>query len=170
MLRSPCGSLLYGASDIVWRQNKAMNLAPLAGLVGATMASLSVIKWVLLGFLAVLALWVLSGARGSRNALEARAIRDLVKSAAQWNARAVQDSNPVIALMNANYAMAYFNTARSVGSDVDIEKHTGVAVDELLRDIESTQSRAVQRITAACPSVTPQGLAAVHTGWLAKTA
>jgi len=143
-------------------------IGPIAGLMGAALGSFTTIKWMLLGFAGILLFWVISNNRNSKNALDARALKDLTKSAAQWNTRSVQDTNPLIALMNSNYAMAYLNVARSIGSDADIEKNTKVAVDELLKDIESAQSSAVQRLTLACPSVTPQGLAAVHTGWMSK--
>lgn len=145
-----------------------MNLVPVMSLVGALLASLSIFKWILGAFVIVIVLWIFSQNKNKRNALESRALKDLVKSSAQWNARAQQDTNPLIGLMNSNYAMAYLNVARSVGSDADIEKSTGAAVDELLKEVESTQSRAMQKLTMACPAMTPQGLSAVHTGWLSK--
>jgi hypothetical protein len=145
-----------------------MNLGPLAGLLGAVLASFSILKWIMIGFIVILVLWILSTAKNAKNALDSRAIKDLIKSAAQWNSRASQDSNPLIALMNSNYAMAYLNVARSIGSDADIERYTNAAVDELLKDLEGTQSMSIQKITTSCPKVTPHGLAAVHTGWLSK--
>lgn len=145
-----------------------MNLTPVLSLFGALLASLSIFKWIVGGFVVVIALWMVSQNKNKRNALESRALKDLVKSSAQWNARAQQDTNPLIGLMNSNYAMAYLNVARSVGSDADIEKSTGAAVDELLKEVEATQSRAMQKLTMACPAMTPQGLSAVHTGWLSK--
>lgn len=145
-----------------------MYFGPLAGLFGAAMMSLSVFKWVLFGFIAVVVMWTVSSNKTTRTALDSRAIKDLVKSASQWNSRAAQDTNVLIGLMNANYAMAYLNVARSIGSDAAIEEHAGVAVDELIKDLETTQTYAIQRLTSTCPSATPQGLAAVHTGWLAK--
>lgn len=145
-----------------------MNLTPIAGLLGAALTTISVFKWIFLGFLGLVVLWIFSTMRSKKNALEARAIKDLIKSAAQWNSRSVQDTNPLIGLMNANYAMAYLNVARSIGSDADIERYTSAAVDELLKDLEATQSSAIQKIAGQCPSITPHGLAAVHTGWLAK--
>ena len=145
-----------------------MYLGPLAGLFGAALASMSALKWMLAAFIVAMALWAMASSKRSKNALDDRAIKDLVKSASQWTARSAQDSNALIALMNANYAMAYMNMARSVGSDTDIERVTGAAVDELLRDVESTQASAVQRLTVMCPSVAPAGLAAAHSGWLSK--
>jgi len=142
------------------------NVGPIVGLLGAVVGSIASFKWMLLGFIIVMIAWVYMTAKNSKNALDARALKDLVKSSAQWKTRALQDTNPLIGLMNANYAMAYLNVARSIGSDADIEKNTGAAIDELLKDIEGTQSNAIQRLSMSCPSVTPNGLAAVHTGWL----
>ena len=144
------------------------SIGPIAGLMGAALGSFNTFKWMLIGSVIIMVFWSFTNNRNSKNALDARALKDLTKSAAQWNTRSMQDANPLIALMNSNYAMAYLNVARSIGSDSDIERHTHVAVDELLKDIESAQSSAIQRITMACPSVTPQGLAAVHTGWMSK--
>jgi len=145
-----------------------MNLTPFFGFFGALTASLSVFKWIFYGLIGIFILYLFSSARNKRNALDSRAIRDLIKSAAQWNSRSVQDTNPLIALMNANYAMAYMNVARSLGSDSDIERYTNVSIDELLKDLEATQRTAIQKLTMQCPNSTPHGLAAVHTGWLSK--
>ena len=144
------------------------HVGPIVGLLGAVVGSISSLKWMLAGFVIVMIGWVFMTQKTSKNALDARALKDLVKSSAQWKTRALQDTNALIGLMNANYAMAYLNVARSIGSDADIEKNTGAAIDELLKDIEGTQSNAIQRLSMSCPSVTPNGLAAVHTGWLSN--
>ena len=147
-----------------------MNLTPLLGLLGAVSGSISVFKWILVAFAALLLAWMLSSAWGTRNALEARALKDLIKSAAQWHTRSAQDSHALIGLMNANYAMAYLNVARGLGSDADIERHAKVKVDDVVRDIEDMQSRAIQKLVAECPS-TGKGLGTglgKHTGWVKK--
>lgn len=142
-----------------------MYLGPLAGLFGAALASLSTFKYMLVAFIVVIIIWAIVFNKKNKNALDERALKDLIKSASQWNVRSNQDSNSMISLMNANYAMAYLNVARSVGSDTDIERYTGAAVDELLKDIETSQSSAIQKLTMACPTMAPAGLAAAHTGW-----
>lgn len=142
-----------------------MYLGPLAGLFGAALASLSTFKYMLVAFIVVIIIWAIVFNKKNKNALDERALKDLIKSASQWNVRSNQDSNSMISLMNANYAMAYLNVARSVGSDTDIERYTGAAVDELLKDIETSQSSAIQKLTMACPAMAPAGLAAAHTGW-----
>jgi hypothetical protein len=142
-----------------------MNLGPIAGLLGAALASLSVFKWILAGFIGIMILWIMSQGRNVKNALDARALKDLIKSASQWNVRAIQDSNPMIALMNSNYAMAYFNVARSIGSDADIEKHTQIQIDQFLQELEATQQACMQSITKTCPAIGLSGHTASFTGW-----
>ena len=144
------------------------HVGPIVGLLGAVAGSLASFKWMLIGFVAIMIGWLYMSAKNTKNALDARALKDLIKSSAQWKTRALQDTNPLIGLMNSNYAMAYLNVARSIGSDADIEKNTGASIDELLKDVETTQSNAIQKLSSNCPTVTPNGLAAAHTGWLQK--
>lgn len=141
-----------------------MNYAPVLGLVGAGLASLDAFKWMLGGFLLLMiGLWVYN-TRSTRNALDSRALKDLVKSAAQWNLRSSQDSNAIVGLMNANYAMAYLNVARSLGSDSDIEKMTRIQLDPFIDEIEASQTNAIRRITNSCQSLT-SGLPLEYTTW-----
>ena len=141
-----------------------MNFGPLLGLAGALFASLSAFKWMLAAFVVVMIGWSIYSSRVSRNALDSRAIKDLIKSSAQWNLRSSQDSNAVVGLMNSNYAMAYLNVARSLGSDEEIEKTTNIKIDAFVNEIESFQSNAISRITGACPSLLG-GLPLDATGW-----
>jgi hypothetical protein len=138
------------------------SFGPLAGILGAALASLSVFKWVLFGFVVIVILWVMSSQQKSKNALDSRAIRDLVKSASQWKTRSIQDSNVVISLMNANYAMAYFNVARSIGTDADVESHANISIDEFMRDLENVQSAAIHKISTSCPVAS---IKHANTGW-----
>jgi hypothetical protein len=141
-----------------------MNFAPILGLVGAVLASLSAFKWMLAAFLLAMIGWGIWSSRSTKNALDQRALKDLIKSSAQWNLRSSQDSNPAIALMNANYAMAYLNVARSLGSDDEIEKNCGVNIDSFLKDIEKSQSSSLQKLSKSCPSIT-KDLHLDNTGW-----
>lgn len=141
-----------------------MNFGPLLGIAGALFASFSALKWMLAGFVVIMIGWSIYSSKISRNALDSRAIRDLVKSSAQWNLRSSQDSNAVVGLMNSNYAMAYLNVARSLGSDEEIEKTANIKLDQFVSEIESSQSNAMSRITGACPSLL-SGLPLEATGW-----
>jgi hypothetical protein len=138
-------------------------VAPVAGLLGALVTSLSSFKYILIAFIVFIVVWIFYQNRSQKNALDVRAIRDLVKSASQWNSRSIQDSNPIIGVMNANYAMAYLNVARNIGTDADIEMHSGMKIDALIKSVEDTQTAALQRITEKCPSLSPPGTAI--TGW-----
>lgn len=144
-----------------------MNIAPIAGLVGAAVATMSVFKWIFVGLVGVFLLWMLSSSNGAKHAMETKTIKDLVKSSAQWNARALQDTNPLIGLMNANYALAYFHVARLMGSDADIEKKASIQVESFGKELDSTQSRFMHALADMCPSVVPSGN--VATGWPVKT-
>ncbi len=144
-----------------------MNFGPFLGLAGALFASLSAFKWMLAGFVVVMISWSIYSSRASRNALDSRAIKDLIKSSAQWNMRSSQDSNAIVGLMNANYAMAYLNVARNLGSDDEIEKTSNIKLDAFLAEIEASQSNALTRITGACPSLL-SGLPIENTGWKKK--
>lgn len=149
-----------------------MNLQPVVDLVTGFANGLSFIKWIIVGLVVLAVLWVISNFKGqsgsTKAALEARTLRDLVKSSAQWAARSMQDSAPVIAVMNSNYAMAYLNMARALATDGEIEGIVGVPMDALIRDVEAAQASAIQRLSNGCPTVGPQGLAAMHAGWITK--
>ena len=138
-------------------------VGPIAGLLGAIVTSMMTLKWIFGGFVIFMFIWMYYSNQSQKNALDLRAIRDLVKSASQWNSRSIQDSNPIIGVMNANYAMAYLNVARSIGSDADIEMHSGMKIDALIKSVEDTQTAALDRITSKCPVLSPPGSAL--TGW-----
>lgn len=141
-----------------------MNITPMLSIVGATLVSMSVFKWILLGFVGLLVLWIMSSSRTSRAALEAKAVKDLVKSASQWNARSLQDTNAIIAMMNANYAMAYLNMAKSIATEDEVDTYAGHHVKGLADDIEASQRSAFKRLVGTCPSLVPKG--SEHTGWM----
>jgi hypothetical protein len=65
--------------------------------------------------------------------------------------------------MNANYAMAYLHVARNIGTDADIEMHSGMKIDALIKSVEDTQTEALSRITEKCPALSPPGPST--TGW-----
>jgi hypothetical protein len=142
------------------------SLGPIAGLLGAAIVSISVFKWILGGLAIVFIVWTIGKSRSAQNAIQSRALKDLIKSSTQWSTRALQDTNPIVGLINANYGMAYLNVARSLGTDADIEREIGTSVDTLIKEIEGTQTNAVARLSSSCPSVSPQGL--VHNGWSKK--
>ena len=143
------------------------NYGPIIGLVGAALASLSAFKWMLAGFIIIMIGWGFWTSNSTKNALDARALKDLIKSSAQWNLRSSQDSNPLVSLMNSNYAMAYLNVARSLGSDSEIEKFTGVKLDAFIKEIEDAQVKGLKKVSSVCPA-SINGLPLENTGWNSK--
>ena len=93
-------------------------------------------------------------------------VHNLVKQSQTWHATAKQDGNPIISLLHADYALAYARIARSLAGDKDIERISGVAVDELLFYLEEDQQQAIQALAQKCPSVKPEGMYAVGSGWV----
>lgn len=118
--------------------------------------------------LGLLALILIVFRTSRTSALQSRALVDLVQSASQWSASSLQDSNVLLSLMHANYAMAYLNVARLLSSDSEIESTASVRLDELLNEFKASQSSAIGRLTSTCPAAMPPGLSAVHTGWIVK--
>lgn len=97
-----------------------------------------------------------------------RRIRSLVRDAMHWNTTAMQDTNPLLALTHATYALAYLNTARHMVSDTDIERVMSIQPRELMFELQQHHDALLQRIVQACPALKPAtGTFGAHTGWVA---
>ena len=102
---------------------------------------------------------------GDRDTLEL-----LATEAARWAVTSRSNTNPLIALMQANYAVGYLNVAQKLGgSDEAISNATGRDAAAFYREALALQAQAIQRTTALAPSLAPpaNGVAATLTGWLA---
>lgn len=99
-----------------------------------------------------------------------RHVRNYIQSSTQNAAIARQSTNPVIALMHMNYAVAYAMAARElVTSKEDIARMTGVKIDELMFMLKKEQMQYHKAIHAQCPAMQPEGAYAVATGWIGST-
>jgi hypothetical protein len=98
----------------------------------------------------------------------AKGMKQLMQEAARWSAVAEQDSNPLLRVMHATYAMAYVNAARSLAEDKDLERVSGggVRVEELHAHVQAAQQASIQKIGSVCPEVVPEGAQVLYTGWL----
>lgn len=139
-----------------------------------TTSVLSTIAWVGISnpwaFLAIVfcILWLFSFVKSHDKTDTSAVVKQLVQSSAQWNSSSLQDNSKILALMHANYAMAYMNAARSLASDSQIETWTHARMDELLREQQESQTKAIQSLGNDCPNTMPPGLSAVYTGWIVK--
>src|SRR3990170_4354625 len=72
----------------------------------------------------------------------------LVKQSANiaYGAQMQQMTNPLLALRNANYAMAYLNVARALVKEGELSEAARVSLDDLHDDIEREEVAAKQRI------------------------
>ena len=77
------------------------------------------------------------------------------------------DTNQLLSLMHATYALAYLNVARHLVADQDIVRMVGVQPQELMHELQEKQDGAVQKVCAECPQLQPaSGRFTAHTGWL----
>jgi hypothetical protein len=116
-------------------------------LSGLAAIGLSKLKWALFAFLGILVLWAMSKPGG---ASADRQVRDLVKSAHMYSATAMQDTNPIFALMHANYARAYLNVARTIGSDAQVELAAGQSLERFMGAIDDAENQMVARMNSVC--------------------
>ena len=96
----------------------------------------------------------------------AKGLKQLVQEAARWSTVSEQDSNALLRVMHATYAMAYVNAARSLAEDNDLQRVTGVHVEELHAHVQTAQQASIQKIGSVCPEVVPEGVQVLYTGWL----
>lgn len=96
-----------------------------------------------------------------------RTLTSLVEQASQWSVVSEQDGAPLMQLMHVNYALAYANVARRLAPNGEASRVAKVDLDELIYALEERQMQAMQRVAAECPSLQPDGLYAVSSGWIA---
>ena len=115
--------------------------------------------------IALLAKWVSSRQSYSNDMV--RQIKHVLSEAARWQAMCQQDQNVAMALMHANYAVAYVNVVRQLMTDENIRNSAGVNMQEFVMQLHETQQRCLQALSQICPAVQPDNQYAMTTGWLA---
>lgn len=91
----------------------------------------------------------------------------LVQRAADHAYAAQQIQDPVLALTRANYARAYFNVARSLVPESELQFKTGLA--ELNEDIEREELASRERLLQRCPQAGGKTRLAKNAGWAPTT-
>lgn len=84
-------------------------------------------------------------------------IRELGRQAVRWRIAALQDAEPAVAVLHANYAVAYALALRQVAEDDEIQRVTGKTGKKLQDEAAMAQDRAAKMLAARCPSVVPPG-------------
>ena len=91
-------------------------------------------------------------------------IRTLLRHAGRWAIAAVQDNEPAIRMLHANYAVGYMLALREVASDAQVLAVTGYDPFDLFQELLQIQDNAMHQAAAACPTMVPSPR------WLAEIA
>lgn len=83
------------------------------------------------------------------------AMRIIAIQAARWSVAANQDNNPFIANLHANYGVGYVMSLRSIGTDKEIKRATGIDIQKLEKSATNAQRIAAQKLFIACPQIIP---------------
>lgn len=92
----------------------------------------------------------------------------LVKKSADATFACQQSESPLMALTQANYAMAYLSVARAMARDSELTECSKIPLDDLQEDIEREEKIARDRILKICPQVGVQTRVAQHAGFAAQ--
>ena len=78
-------------------------------------------------------------------------IETLLRQSARYAVAAQQDESPMIAVLHANYAAAYFYAAKDISTDQEIIQATGVNPIEFKKHITAIQDFTSKRTVNLCP-------------------
>lgn len=111
--------------------------------------------------LALLSKWTQGGRKAPTSSISH--VRQLVRESATYAMKSKQDTNPLIALQDAIYAMAYMQAARKFVTDDQISLLAGTKASDLIHSVKKREQKALKHVVTTCPAVAPQAVAA--TGW-----
>ena len=81
----------------------------------------------------------------------------LVRQAARWSTASLQDNNPLIAVLHANYGAGYLWALKDIATSEEIENITSIDALKFEREITSTQDLATKKAIKICPKFAPKG-------------
>jgi len=79
------------------------------------------------------------------------AIEKLVRQSARYAVAAQQDESPVIAILHANYAAAYFYALKDIASESQIHNATGIDVKKFKAHVTNVQDMVTRKTSEKCP-------------------
>ncbi|ABY28027.2 hypothetical protein OtV5_226 [Ostreococcus tauri virus OtV5] len=100
----------------------------------------------LLAVIFVLYLMMQNKTRGMNKAIE-----KLVRQSARYAVAAQQDASPVIAVLHANYAAAYFYALKDIASESQIHNATGIDVKKFKEHVTNVQDMVTRKTSEKCP-------------------
>jgi len=83
-------------------------------------------------------------------------ITTLLRQTARWLTASLNDSNPYIANLHANYAQGYFMALTDIYPDAMIQKVSGVDTFTMKKEIAKGQDNSVRMLAKVCPEGKPK--------------
>lgn len=78
-------------------------------------------------------------------------IQKLIRQSSRWAVAAEQDTNPLIAVLHANYGAGYLWAVKDIASNEDIKNATGIDMKTFENKIIDIQDTATKRMVKLCP-------------------
>jgi hypothetical protein len=82
-------------------------------------------------------------------------IKILVRQASRWSVAALQDKNPLIATLHANYGMGFLLALKNSYTQNEIEKATGIELKKFEHMIRYIQDKTTKHMIKICPKFAP---------------
>lgn len=79
-------------------------------------------------------------------------IKAILRGSSRFALASLQDKNPLIALLHANYATGYFWALKDAFTDQQIYEMTGLNILEYQTKITDIQDSVTKRILSLCPN------------------
>ena len=81
-----------------------------------------------------------------------KAIEKLIRQSARYATAAQQDKSPVIAVLHANYAAAYFYALKDIANESQIHNATGIDVKKFKENVTNVQDMVTKKTSEECPN------------------
>jgi len=81
-------------------------------------------------------------------------IKTLYRQAARWSTASVQDTNPLIANLHANYAAGYLWALEDLYTSDQISSAVGLDHHVVRRELQRNQDLTTRKLLQACPQYT----------------
>jgi hypothetical protein len=78
-------------------------------------------------------------------------IQKLLRQSARWAVAAEQDTNPLIAVLHANYGAGYLWALKDIANNEDIKNATGIDMKTFENKIINIQDTTTKRMAKLCP-------------------
>ena len=82
-------------------------------------------------------------------------LRILTRQAARWTTAAKQDKNAMIAVLHANYGVAYLLAIKDIATATQIRAATGIDPARFEEEILAAQDVATRKMAKLCPKYAP---------------